>query len=399
MKEPGSPPAAIPLADTPPAGSPPPGMAPAGLPPFGGGEAGGGKDGGTPDAPPPPPNLWRRVSGRSLAGLFVLAVLYTLWLAQSLILPLVLAVFLAIVLSAPMRLLRRLRLPEAVSAALVVIGFLATLGAGIYFLSGPALTWIDRAPQVVRALEYKLAPITRQIGGATQVTREIEEMTTAEDGKPTVHVAEGSLAATVLERVGAFAAGTVVAIILLFFLLALGRRTGVRVARAMLPENRRVYEGILTSVQTEIAVYLQTISGINIVLGLLTAGAMWLTGMPTPALWGVVAGLLNFMPYLGPVVTVAILTTVSVLTFDSFWPMAVPPLAFLVLTTLEGQIITPMIVGQRLTLNPLVVFLSVVVWGWLWGVAGALLAVPLVAVLKIVLDHTGRLRLLRAAME
>lgn len=388
MTEPGGRPAAIPLADISP--SPP------AVPPRPSSRA---DDAGTPEAPPRPPNLWRRISGRSLAGLFVLALLYTLWLAQSLILPLVLAVFLAIVLSAPVRLLRRLRLPDALSAALVVVGFLAILGAGVAFLSVPALTWIDRAPQVVRTLEYKLAPVLSQLGGATAVTREIEEMTSTSDDKPTVHVAEESLAAVVVAQVGTLAAGGIVTLILLFFLLAMGRRTGLRMARAMPPESRRIYEGIATSVRVEIAAYLQTITAINIVLGLLTAGAMALTGMPTPALWGVVAGVLNFMPYLGPVMTMAILTTVSVLTFDTFWTMAVPPLCFLALTSLEGQIITPMIVGQRLTLNPLVVFLSVVAWGWLWGVAGALLAVPLVAVFKIVLDHTGRLRLLRAAME
>lgn len=333
------------------------------------------------------------------AGLLVLAVLYTLWLAQSLILPLVLAVFLAIVLNAPVRLLRHLRFPDALSAAVVVIGFLAVLVTGVLFLSAPALSWIDRAPQVIRALEHKLAPITTQIGGATEVTREIEEMTSADDSAPTVHVAEDSLASIVVARLGTFAAGGVVTIILLYFLLAMGRRTGIRVARALDPESRHVYEGIVASVRSDIAVYLQTITAINIALGLLTAGAMWLTGMPTPPLWGVVAGLLNFMPYLGPVMTLAILTTVSVLSFDTLGAMIVPPLSFLVLTSLEGQIITPMIVGQRLTLNPLVVFLSVVAWGWLWGMPGALLAVPLVAVFKIVLDHTGRLPVVRAAME
>lgn len=356
-----------------------------------------------PESPPPQlpraPNLWRRISGRSLAGLFVLALLYTLWVAKSLILPLVLAVFLAIVLSAPLRLLRRLRIPDVISAALVVFGFLATLAAGIYFLSEPALSWIDRAPQIIQQLEYKLAPVTRQLGGATQVTRELEQITDGSDERPTFKITEGSMAATVVERVGTLGAGAVVTVILLFFLLALGRRTVIQVARALPTESRKVYEGIITSVQTEIAVYLQTITAINITLGAATAAAMWATGMPSPILWGVMAGLLNFMPYLGPVITVSVLTVVALLSFGTLWAIALPPVSFLILTTLEGQILTPMIVGRRLTLNPLVVFLSVVAWGWLWGMAGALLAVPLVAVLKIVLDHTGRLKLLRAAME
>jgi len=331
-----------------------------------------------------------------LAGLFVLALLYTLWTAKALILPLVLAMFLAIVLSAPVRLLRKLHMPDVLSAGVVVLTFLMFIGSGIYFLSDPALNWINEAPQVVRNLEYKLAPITQKLGGAT---REIEQIGETNDAAPTMRVTEGSLAATVVEYVSNFAAGAVVTIILVYFLLAMGRRTVIQVARAQDPESRRVYADIIASVQTEIAIYLQTITAINIGLGIATAAAMWATDMPSPALWGVVAGVLNFMPYLGPVITVGILSVVALLTFDTLWAIAMPPLVFLLLTTLEGQLLTPMIVGRRLTLNPLVVFLSVVAWGWLWGVAGALLAVPLVAVFKIVLDRTGSLKLLRSAME
>ncbi|KJS38541.1 MAG: hypothetical protein VR70_09680 [Rhodospirillaceae bacterium BRH_c57] len=343
--------------------------------------------------------MWQQVSGRSLVALLVLALLYTLWVAKSLILPLVLALFLAIVLSAPLRLLRRLHLPDVFSAAIVVLSFLGVIGAGIFFLSDPALTWVNQAPQVVRNLEYKLAPITKRLGGATRATREIEEMGETKGDQPTVRISKGSLASTLVDRISSFAAGAVVTVVLVYFLLAMGRRTVIQVARAQVPESRRVYADIISSVQTEIAIYLQTITAINIGLGAATAAAMWATGMPSPALWGVVAGMLNFMPYLGPVITVGILTIVAILTFGTLWTIALPPLIFLFLTAVEGQVLTPMIVGRRLTLNPLVVFLSVVAWGWLWGVAGALLAVPLVAVFKIVLDRTGRLRLLRAAME
>lgn len=352
-----------------------------------------------PDAPPRPTTLWRRVSGRSLAALLVLALLYTLWVAKALILPLVLALFLAIVLSAPLRLLRRLHLPDVLSAAIVVLSFLGVLGTGIFFLSDPALSWVNQAPQVVRTLEYKLAPITQRLGGATRATREIEQIGETEGDKPTLRVTEGSLATTLVERISSFAAGAVMTVVLVYFLLAMGRRTVVQVARAQPPESRRVYADIISSVQTEIAIYLQTITAINIGLGAATAAALWAAGMPSPVLWGVVAGTLNFMPYLGPVITIGILSIVAILSFDTLWTIALPPLIFLVLTAVEGQVLTPMIVGRRLTLNPLVVFLSVVAWGWLWGVAGALLAVPLVAVFKIILDRTGRLKLLRAAME
>lgn len=340
------------------------------------------------------------VVGWSVTGLFILAVVYTLWAAQTLLMPIVLAIFLAIVLAAPVRLLALLRVPDAVGAGLIVVAFLGTLAAAVYFLSEPALTWVDRAPQVVRQIEYRLAPITRQLGGATEATREIEQITESDsDDRQTIRVTEGTLAATVLNRAGTIAAGAVITTILMFFLLALGRRTSLHIVRALEPGPRRVYADIMTTVQREIAVYLQTITLINILLGAATSGVMWATGMPSPVLWGVMAGVLNFMPYIGPMVTVSIISVVSLLSFETPGAIALPPLAFVALTSLEGYILTPMVVGRRLTLNPLVVFVSVVAWGWLWGVAGALLAVPLLAVLKIILDRTGGLPVLRAALE
>lgn len=344
-------------------------------------------------------SLWSQLSGRCLAAMLALGIVYTLWAAQALIVPLVLALFLGIVLSAPLRFLRKLRLPDVLAAALVVGAFLAVIGTGVYFLSAPAAQWLDRAPQVIRTVERKIAPVAESLGGARQMTEEIEEMAEAGDRQPRVTVNETSLASEVFTRLRDFAAGAFVTVVLLFFLLATGRRTMVRVAHALTPENRPVYEGIVLSIQTDIAAYLQTITAINAALGLLTAALMWATGMPSPALWGAMAGLLNFMPYLGAAVTLTVISLVAAISFETLWAMALPPLGFLVLTSLEGHVLTPMIVGRRLTLNPLVVFVSVVAWGWLWGVPGALLAVPLVAVAKIVLDHTDRLPVLRAALE
>ncbi|HSV27907.1 MAG TPA: AI-2E family transporter, partial [Candidatus Omnitrophota bacterium] len=131
---------------------------------------------------------------------------------------------------------------------------------------------------------------------------------------------------------------------------------------------------------------------VNIGLGVVTALVMWALGVPNPALWGVVAAILNYVPYAGAMLNVVILAVVGLLSFDELWRGMLPAAAFLGLTTLESDVLTPTMVGRRLTLPPMVVFLSLLVWGWIWGVAGALLAVPILVILKVAADYSETLR-------
>src|SRR5690606_35540733 len=125
----------------------------------------------------------------------------------------------------------------------------------------------------------------------------------------------------------------------------------------------------------------------NAGLGVATGLAMAALGVPNPALWGVLAAINNFVPYLGSLATAIVLAIVAAVTFESLGAIVAPPLVFLALTTIEGQFLTPMLLGRRLTLNPVVIFLALLVWGWLWGIPGVLMAVPLLAALKILCDH------------
>jgi predicted PurR-regulated permease PerM len=122
-----------------------------------------------------------------------------------------------------------------------------------------------------------------------------------------------------------------------------------------------------------------------------TALAMALLGMPNPVLWGALAAVNNFIPYLGSLVTVGVLTVVAAVSFDTLGQIVAPPLIFFALTTFEGQFLTPMLLGKRLTLNPVVIFLALLIWGWLWGIPGVLMAVPLLAAFKILCDHVPSL--------
>jgi predicted PurR-regulated permease PerM len=140
---------------------------------------------------------------------------------------------------------------------------------------------------------------------------------------------------------------------------------------------------MLRDIRREITRYLVTISIINAALGIITAGVTALFGLPNPLLWGVVAGVLNFIPYLGGAVTTVILTIVSFVTFEGWVDILLPPLVFVIINGLEGNVVTPIIIGKRLSLNPIGIFLSLLFWGWIWGVAGVFLATPILVTLLI----------------
>jgi predicted PurR-regulated permease PerM len=177
---------------------------------------------------------------------------------------------------------------------------------------------------------------------------------------------------------------TVVVVVLVFFLLARGDASYARLLATIRdPGRREVWREALDDVKTNIAAYLLTVAMINTVLGVLTALSMMALGMPNPALWGILAGVMNFIPYAGALLTLGVIGMVSLLTFDQWSAIVLPPLAFLLLTGLEGQLVSPLVVGRRLTLEPVAVFLSILFWGWLWGLPGMLLAVPILASIKI----------------
>jgi predicted PurR-regulated permease PerM len=175
-------------------------------------------------------------------------------------------------------------------------------------------------------------------------------------------------------------------LLLTAFLLLYGKQIlrGIVSAGGDIATRRRILE-TTRQIETGISRYLGTVTLINTGLALVVAGALYLLGLPNPLLWGVVAGLLNYAPYLGPMVTTLTIALASIEAMTELKAMMLPPLLYLLITAVEGQIVTPLLVGRRLKLSPIVVLLSVVVMGWLWGLVGALMAVPLVASLRICL--------------
>jgi len=347
------------------------------------------------DNPPPPvtqplPPAAHPRSARDVAivGLFAIAVLYTLHFGRPVLLPIALALILSFLLRPLVRGLYRVGVPEGLGAAVMVLVLVGLGGLAIYTLTVPATEWVDRVPRLVHELEFKLGDLREGLERARKASEQIEQITGPSDKAVQQVVVRGpSLAEAMLRQTEALIANVVIMLVLLYFFLAQGRPSLEALIGTMRSIDDRVhYAMVAATVQQNIATYLATVTLINIALGFATAFAMWLVGLPNPALWGTLAGVMNFIPFIGAAVTASVIFLVSVLAFEGLSSILLPPLVFIGITALEGNFLTPMIVGRRLSLNPIAVFVSILFWGWMWGIPGALLAVPILAIIKILCD-------------
>lgn len=326
------------------------------------------------------------------AGGLILAVFYTLYFAQTIFVPIVLAFLLNLLLSPVVRKLARWRLPEPVGAALVLVVLLAVVGLAVFQLSGPASTWFERAPYTFYKIEQRLKELKEPVEEVREATQKVEELANvnqAEGETAEKVVVQGpSMTQTFFVGTYSFLAAIVIVIVLLYFLLASGDLF-LRKLVQVLPRlhDKKLAIEIARRCERDISAYLLTVTCVNAGLGVVIGTAMWLIGLPNPVLWGVLGGLANFIPYLGPAFMIGVLTLVGLATFSEFPEIIAPPAVFFLITTFEGQLITPSILGRRLTLNPVVIFLALLIWGFLWGVPGILMAVPLLAALKIFCDN------------
>ncbi|HSB04068.1 MAG TPA: AI-2E family transporter [Thermodesulfobacteriota bacterium] len=330
---------------------------------------------------------------RAVVALLVLGVLYTVYLARSLLLPVFLALLLAAFLQPWVRRLSRFRIPDSVGAAIIVLVFVAVLGTAIYQFATPAVKWVDRGPLLLRKAEYNLLRLKESIKTAKQKTEQFEDIAKLGETKDEVVVKGPGLAERVFTQAWLTLVTAAVVLALVYFLLAQGRQTLLRLSHALQGEGQgKKLTNLLFKLQQDIASYLATIAIIYLVVGSLTAIALTLLGVPTPLLWGAVAVVLHFIPFLGPVITFLILCGVSLMTFDTSLRILLPPLIYFCLAGFEGYFATPMILGRRLTLNPIMVFGAILFWGWMWGILGVFLAVPILTSLKIICDEVEWLK-------
>lgn len=336
----------------------------------------------------------------ALTGLFLLALFYTLYFARDLVMPLVLAVLVSFPLTPIVRALKRLGIPHPAGAAFVVFGFLTILAGSAYHVYEPAVQWMSTLPGQLRDIEYKLRDLGEPVQQVSQAADEVEEQVTeiangeAEpDPVPVVVDRRPALSDLLLSGTRRFLVMTAVVLILLYFLLASGDLFLLKIVRVLpkLEDKKRAVE-ISRRVEQHISSYLLTVSAINVALGVVVATVMYMLGMPNPLLWGVMATVFNFVPYLGALTGVIVLGLVAMATFDSLGQALLIPAVYYGLTVTEGYFLTPLILGRRLTLNPVVIIIFLLFWVWLWGIPGALLAVPILATVKILCDEVEGLR-------
>src|SRR5215471_9223193 len=325
----------------------------------------------------------------TLTGLFILAVFFTLKVASSFFIPVVLAILLNFVFASTIRTLARVRIPPPLGAFIVLGCLIGGVAFGIYQLAGPARDWMAKLPETAQQIERKFSNLKKSVREVTKAGQEVDRLTNLNNEKTQkVEVRKPSFGETLLAPTQDFIVGTCTVLILLFFLLASGDLF-LRKLVTVLPrfEDKKMAVEISRQIEHDISTYLFSICLINAVFGTAIGVAMYFLGLPNPLLWGVMAGLLHFIPVLGAMIGISIVTLVAALTLDTVGSILLVPATYLTLNLLEEYVCVPLVIGRRLMLNPVVLFIWLIFWGWLWSVPGALMAVPLLAIVKIVCDH------------
>jgi predicted PurR-regulated permease PerM len=318
-----------------------------------------------------------------------LAVAFTLYLAQDVVLPVLLAMFFALLANPIIRGLRKLYVPRFLAALLVLLsGMTATYYLGREVVQ-PGAEWIREVPKELRDLAPKLRSLTKPVTEANRAAENLARAAGGETGsKIQVVKTEVNDPYRVLTSTPRMVASVLAVVLLTFFFMVYGGDLQ-RNAIALLPgrQQKKLTVEILQAIETEISRYVLTISIINVIVGLVFAGLLhWLLDVPADEalLWGTMAGLLNFAPYVGPLIGILVMLVMGFVSYDDTLASLAPAALYLGLHTLEGQIITPITLGKRMALSPLILILALMVFGWLWGIVGLLLAVPLLVCVKLV---------------
>jgi predicted PurR-regulated permease PerM len=335
-----------------------------------------------------------------LGGLFILAAFGALYAASAIILPVILAFLLKLLLQPLMRLLERARLPRALGALIIILLVVAGLiGLGTV-LSGPAEAWAAKLPEGVPRLIEHLRFLRAPFDALQRFLHQAEQVSAGSAPSGATVALQGGLAGTLFGGLRAMIGGLFTTIIVLFFLLVSGD-TFLRRVVEILPKfhNKRQAVDISQRIEHDISGYLFTITAMNAVVGAGTAAAMHFSGLGDPVLWGAVAFLLNYVPVLGPLTGMAIIFLAGLLSFNSLWFALLPVVLYLAIHVIEGEVVTPLLLARRFTLNPVLVILALIFWFWMWGVPGAILSVPMLAITKIICDRIRPLMALGHFLE
>jgi predicted PurR-regulated permease PerM len=335
-----------------------------------------------------------------LGGLFVLACMAVLYVASEIVLPLILAIVLKLLLQPFVRLLERIHIPRALGALLSVLLVLAAFGGTISVLAGPAVAWAGKLPDAIPKLRDGMEFLKAPIDSVQGIMHQFEALTGGGAGFPAPDIKPSSVIGAVFSSTASATSGLFTTLLILFYLLMSGEIFLRRVVE-ILPhfDDKRQAVELSTHIERDVSAYLLTVTCINLLVGIVTGCVMWLCGVANPVLWGAVAFVVNYVPILGPMLGIIIFLMASIVSLGvSLW--AVLPVAlYFGIHIIEGEIATPMLLARRFTINPVAVMLALLFWHWMWGVTGAILAVPLLAVTKIICDDLRPLRALGHLLE
>lgn len=317
-----------------------------------------------------------------------------LYFAHAACIPIALSVLFALLLSGPVEALNQKGLPRSVSALLILLVFLTVAGGAVNFLWSPAQAWLTAAPRTFQIIQRKISPAARFMQRLDAVSDRASHLadnsnTVSATPKTAPPPAPAPNEPDMLAQVREALVSAVTVVILTLFLLAAGPPVLARMTAAFAKDTHATHVlQVIEAIRGEVGRYYATIALINLGLAVATWLVMTLIGMPNPMLWGAVAGVLNFIPYVGSATTFAILTIVAFVSFDGISPVFAVAGGYLTLATIEGQVIQPWMVGHRLELNPIIVFLALWFGGWFWGIAGIVLAIPSLVALKVAAENS-----------
>lgn len=330
------------------------------------------------------------VTALSVAGILILFTFYTLYFARAFLVPVVMALLLSMLLRPIVRGLQRLYIPEALGAAIVLIVLVLVTLAGLMLVAEPASKWVAQAPETLEKVHVKINGVINSARKFTRAAESVQQITESPEGGTTkVEIKRPGI----LRQAWGQAKGALVMLleifVLLYFYLAAGDIFTLKLIQILprLQDKKRALE-MARETQASISQYLVSMTLVNLIEGTAIGTGLAILGLPNPLLWGVLAFSANYIPYVGAVIAASIVTIVSLTTFDSVGYALIAPLIYFGVNFTDN-FLGPYIVGKRLVLNPVVVFLAVMFWGWIWGLLGVLLAVPMTMAIKIVCDHNA----------
>ena len=324
-----------------------------------------------------------------LGGLFALALLAASYAAAEVVLPILLAFVLNLVFRPVLRVLLRTRLPQPLAALIIVLSLVALFVVLGVLLSGPVSSWIGKLPETLPRIEQRIRVLSSPIKSLQGALQHIQNIAPGVAAGGQQGAAQGTpIAQKILTQVWTVAGGAFTTLVALFFILVSGE-TFLRRLVEILPQfkTKRQVVDISQEIEEDLSIYLATITMMNSFVGVATGTVAWLCGLGDPLLWGTLAFLLNYVPILGPTMGVIIFFIAGVVTLDPLWMAFVPAGLYILIHVAEGETITPMLLAHRFTVNPVLIMVGVFFWYWMWGVVGAILATPLLAITKIICDR------------